>query len=287
MTVKTKKIRSVLCGLVSFILCVSLTLLLMLLTVRATILNAGYAKMIVQTSGYSSLMQTELKEQFVSYGSACNVDESFFDGVFEDVITPELIEKDTQTSLEYFYKHNSEGTIDTSELEGKILTKLTDYAREKGFTVDDSLTENLKVMCKEMGELYVTYVGMFNTSYFASASNVLKRYMPVFNRAIIGLAVFSILATVVIRLSYAKTKNFTRYYIYACSGSALMLAVAPAVALIMRIGSKINVANASLFSFASGFINYTFAAMLVAALIMAVLTGCIVYVRNKAVKQNK
>lgn len=287
MTVKTKKIRSVLCGLVSFILCVSLTLLLMLLTLRATVLNARYAKMIVQTSGYSALMQTELKEQFVSYGSACNVDESFFDGVFEDVITPELIEKDTQTSLECFYKHNTEGTIDTSELESQMLTKLTDYAREKGFTVDDSLTENLKVMCKEMGELYVTYVGMFNTSYFASASNVLKRYMPVFNRAIIGLAVFAILATVVIRLSYAKTKNFTRYYIYACSGSALMLVVAPAVALVMRIGSKINVANASLFSFASGFINYTFAAMLVAALIMAALTGCIVYVRSKAVKQNK
>jgi len=287
MTVKTKKLRSVLCGLVSFILCVSLTLLLVLVSLRVTVLNAGYAKMIVQTSGYSSLMHTELKEQFVSYGSACNVDESFFDGVFDSVITPDRIEKDTQTSLEYFYKHNTDGKIDTTELEGEILTKLTDYAREKGFNVDETLTENLKVMCGEMGELYVTYVGMFNTSYFASASNVLKRYMPVFNRAMIGLAVLAILATVVIRLSYAKVKNYTRYYIYACSGSALMLAVAPAVALIMRIGNKINVANASLFSFASSFINYAFAAMLVAALITAALTCCTVYVRNKAVKQNK
>ena len=100
MTTKTKKIRSFICGLVSFILSVSLTLLFMLVTLRFTVLNAGYAKMIAQTSGYSAHMQQELKEQFVSYGSACNVDESFFDDVFEEIITPKRIVKDTQTSLE-------------------------------------------------------------------------------------------------------------------------------------------------------------------------------------------
>lgn len=284
MTTKTKKIRSFICGLVSFILSVSLTLLFMLVTLRFTVLNAGYAKMIAQTSGYSAHMQQELKEQFVSYGSACNVDESFFDDVFEEIITPKRIVKDTQTSLEFFYKHDAEGEIDTSEIEGKIQEKLIAYADTKGFEINDSLRENLKVMCEEMGDLYVKYAGMFNTSYFMSASNILKRYMPVLNGAMIALAVLAIFATVVIRLSFAKVRNYTRFYIYACSGSALMLFVAPVVALIMRIGSKINVANASLFSFASSFINYSFVAMLVAALIMGVLTGCIAYVRNKANK---
>ena len=256
----------------------------MLVTLRFTVLNAGYAKMIAQTSDYSTHMQQELKEQFVSYGSACNVDESFFDDIFEEVITPKRIVKDTQTSLEFFYKHDAEGEIDTSEIEDKIQEKLIAYAETKGFEINDSLRENLKVMCKEMGDLYVKYVGMFNTSYFMSASNILKRYMPVLNGAMIALAVLAIFATVVIRLSFAKVRNYTRFYIYACSGSALMLAVAPIAALIMRIGSKINVANASLFSFASSFINYSFVAMLVAALIMGVLTGCIAYVRNKANK---
>ncbi len=287
MTVKAKKVRSALCGAVSFILSVSLTLSFLLLAVRITALNSGYAKLIVQSSDYAELMQSELKEQFVSYGSACNVDESFFDGVFTDVITAEQIASDTKTSLEYFYRNKTEDEIDTSETEDRLFDELLKYAEEKGFNIDETLEKNLKVMCEEMGELYVAYVGMFTSSYFDSASNVLNRYMPVINKAIVGFIVISLLSVIVIRLFYAKIKNFTRYYIYACSGATLMLTVGPLAALIMRVGSKINVANASLFCFASNFINYAVASVLLAALIMGVLTVCIAFIRNNAVKENK
>ena len=142
-------------------------------------------------------------------------------------------------------------------------------------------------MASEMGDLYNAYVGMFSSSYFKTISNMLVRYSAILNYAIIGLAVFSLLAAVIVRLSYKKTKNYTRYYIYAGIGATLMLTIAPTAALIMRIGNRINVANQSLYGFASSFINYIFVGMLVAALVMAVLTACVGFVRNRAVKENR
>lgn len=287
MTERTKKIRSIMCGVASFLLSVSLTLLFLCLTVRITALNPSYAVTVAESSDYAELMQKELKEEFVSYGNACNVDESFFDGLFDDVITVEQIESDTKESLYDFFNNEVKDGTDTSNIEEKMLTALEAYAQDKGFALSESVVNNLREMSEEMGDLYNAYVGIFASSYFGTAANLVSRYMPVLNYAVAGLAVFSVLAFIVIRLSYKKAKNYTRYYIYATAGSALMLFVAPAAALMMKIGSRINLANASLHGFASGYINYILAAFIAAAVIMAVICASLVFIRSKAVKDNR
>ncbi len=287
MTKSTKRFRSIMCGIVSYLLSVSLTLLFLCLTVRITALNPSYAVTVAESSDYAELMQKELKEEFVSYGNACNVDESFFDGLFNDVITPEQIESDTKEGLYDFFNNEVKDSIDTSKIEEKILRALEDYAEGKGFALNESVINNLKEMSEEMGDLYNSYVGIFTSSYFSTAANLISKYMPVLNYAVTGLAVFSVLAFVIIRLSYKKAKNYTRYYVYATAGSALMLFVAPAAALIMRIGNRINLANASLHGFASGYINYIFAAFIAAAVIMAVICASFAFIRSKAVKENR
>lgn len=283
MTKKAKKFRCVMCGVVSFLLSVSLTLALMLGAVRVTALNPEYAVKIAEKSGFSEKMLTELKEEFISYGNACNVDESFFDSVFNDIITPEQINADFATVLKDFYADEIKEAVDTSTIETKLLASLETYANSKGFESSKALTESLTDMCTEMGELYNTYISMFSSSYFETAANILTRAIPYATYAVIGLFAFSLAAMIVIRLSFKKRKNYTRYYIYAFSGATLMLAVAPALALVMKIGSKINIANASLYGFASAFINNIFIAMLLSAAIMAVVTAVTVLIRNGAV----
>ncbi len=288
MTKGAKRFRSVLCGLLSFFLSVSLVLLSILGVLKFTVLNSSYTSFICNKSGYAQSVWEEMKEEFVSYGAACNIDESFFDGVFEKIITPQIITEHTKNSIESFYKNTQQDkTAEDEQMKAQFLEALKSYAEEKGFTVNEALIENLEIISGEMLSLYSVYADMFGSSYFKNAANVLERYMPLFKWALIGLTIFALLTIIVIRLSFRKAKNYLRYYIYSTTGAALMLAVAPAAALIMKIGSKINIVNASMYYLASGFINGFFIALLAAAAVMAVITIILAVIRIPAVKKNK
>ena len=87
MTKNSKAMRRVLCGVVSFLLSFFSCLFVMCLVFKFTVLNPSFLVGVEKRSDYAEALHSELKEQFVSYGSAGNVDESFFDSVFENIIT--------------------------------------------------------------------------------------------------------------------------------------------------------------------------------------------------------
>lgn len=277
----TNTFRSILCGTTAFFLSVALTLTALLISMKFTVLNSDYVVFVFKNSNFSESLQTELKDEFISFGSACNIDEEFFDGVFENIITAEKIDSDTEISVRNFYENDVQTDIDYG-IKDSVFEELKKYATVKGYTLDQSIIEELTTISSELEELYDTYVGTFNSSSFKNASHLLARYMPFFNYAVIGLAVFAALAIIIIMASFKKICNSLRFLIYAFSGSTLMLLVAPATALIMQIGSKINIADASLYSFVSNFINYIFVAIIVAACIMAVITTILHIIRIKA-----
>ena len=87
MTKNSKAMRRVLCGVVSFLLSFFSCLFVMCLVFKFTVLSSSFLVGVETRSDYAEALHSELKEQFVSYGSAGNVDESFFDSVFENIIT--------------------------------------------------------------------------------------------------------------------------------------------------------------------------------------------------------
>lgn len=280
----TKAFRSILCGTTAFFLSVALTLTALLISMKFTVLNSDYVVFIFKNSNFSESLQAELKDEFISFGSACNIDEEFFDDIFENTITAEKIDSDIEISVRNFYKNDVQTEIEYG-IKTDVFEELKKYATVKGYKLDRSVIEELTTISSELEELYGTFVGTFNSSGFKNASHLLARYMPLFNYAIIGLAVFAVLAIIIIMASFKKLCNSLRFLIYAFSGSTLMLLVAPATALIMQIGSKINIADASLYSFVSDFINYIFVSIIIAACIMAVITTILHIVRIKT--QNK
>ena len=284
MTKSKKIIRSVLCTVLSFLLALSLTLIGVLCVMKFTVLNPRFTARIAEKSGYAREIWLELKDEFVSYGNACNIDESFFDGIFETVITEKTIDDYPAESITGLYE-GRETEPDLTGLYDQLLSELKVYAADKGFVLDETLNDNLKNMSSEMCDIYRTFAGMFDTSYFKTAFSVMRRYMPVFNKVLIGLCIFAVLTMIVIRLFFAKAKNYLRYYIYAACGSTLMLAVAPAAAMIMKLGSRINVENASLYNFASGFINSIVVGFLIAATIMAAFALVIIIIRLLCIKR--
>ena len=278
---KTKIFRSIMCGLLAFFISLSLMLISTLLVVKLTMLNPNYIVSVLHKSNYSEYLHKELKNEFISYGAACNINESFFDKAFGEVITVEQIDKDTEESLRDFYSNNVQTKADYTGIKDKLFEQLKTYADENGYSLDSNTVENLEVISQELAELYDTFVGTFKSSYFKTAADLLSRYSPLLNYALIGLSVFALLAALVIFLSFGKLKNRLRYIIYATSGATLMLLAAPAAALILRVGNRVSIANASLYGLVSGFINNFFVSVLIACAVMAVITVILHIIRIK------
>ena len=257
MTKNSKAMRRVLCGVVSFLLSFFSCLFVMCLVFKFTVLSSSFLVGVEKRSDYAEALHSELKEQFVSYGSAGN----FYNGEVKD-------------------------SIDTSDIQSELETRLLEYAAEKGFAVDDELKSNIKDMAAQFGDLYNSYISLFSNSYFKSAGNMLKRYNPYADYAAIIAVTLSLIAGLVLRMSYKKRKNVYRYYIYAFSGTALMLLAAPLAAIIGGVGARINIGTKSLYSFASGFMTDTLWAFVFAAAAVAVVTAVFYALRRIFVKKN-
>lgn len=283
----TKVFRSVMCGTLAFLLSVSLMLISSLLVLKFTALNPDYLISILSRSNYSESLKDELKNEFVSYGAACNINEDFFDTVFKEIITAQQIDNDTEVSIRDFYKNQVETNAEYSEIKDKLFEALKVYAVDNGYRINEGTLANLEIIAEELTGVYNAYVGIFKASYFATAADLLSRYMPVVNYALIGIAVFAVITAVVIRLSFKKAKNWLRYFIYASSGTTLMLFTAPAIACVMKIGSKVNIANASLYGLVSGFINNLFVSFIIASVVLAVITVILHLLRASAVKKKR
>lgn len=287
MTKGAKRFRSITCGLVAFLLCLAVTLLCLLSAFKLTVLNPKFTIRVLNSSSYSEELHKELKEHFISYGSATNIDEAFFDEVFEDIITKDQISATTEIAVKNFYGNNVRSEVDTKNLETRLQQALYDYAASKDFEATEELDDNIKTITKELCDMYKAYVGLFNSSYFKTGASMLQRYSPWVDRLMIAVAVFALIAIIVIRLSFKRAKNYLRFFIYASSSSALMLLVGPAIALIMRIGNKVNIANLSLYSFVSSFINSTFICILLFAALMIIITALLAFWRYKKIHKRR
>lgn len=291
MTKTAKRARSVICTVLSFLLSLFVTLSVACAALGLTALNPNFAVKTAVRSQYSEHLATELKEEFVSYGNACNIDETFFDAVFTNTVTPAKIDADTETVLREFYAGEVKDSVHTDELRDALLSDLCKYAQDKGYAVEQTegneMYDNLVTISEELCGIYNAYVSVFSMSVFKTASRMLATYRPyAWYGAAAGAVLFSITA-VLLRLYYQKKKNYLRFFIYGFSSSALMLAVGPAVALCMRIGNNINIASASLYDFATGMLNGVLLAVLLSALVPALITVLLVFVRKNAVKNNK
>ena len=152
--------------------------------------------------------------------------------------------------------------------------------------MDGELKNNIKDMAAQFGDLYNSYISLFSNSYFKSAGNMLKRYNPYADYAAIIAVTLALIAAMVLRMSYKKRKNVYRYFVYAFSGTTLMLLAAPLAAIIGRVGTRVNIGTKSLYSFASGFMTDTLWAFVFAALASAAVTAIFYMLRRVFVKKN-
>lgn len=286
MTKTAKRVRSVLCALLSFIMSLSLTGGVLCLSFYVTALNGNFAVIVIERSQYAELLSQEIKEEFVSYGQASNIDKTFFDSLFESTDTVQRISADTEKILREFYAGDVRDSVSTDDLESILLADLKEYAIQKDYELDDETLENLQTVASELCDIYNSYVSVFSLSYFRTASRMLARYSPYALYAAIACAVMFIVTAVILRLFFNKKKNYLRYFIYAFSGASLMLMAAPIAALVGRVGNRISISSAALYTLASSILNSIFAAVLISALVPILCTVILAILWHRAYRKN-
>lgn len=286
MTKTAKRVRSVLCALVSFIMSLSLTGGVLCISLYVTALNSNFAVSVIERSQYAELLSEEIKGEFISFGQASNIENTFFDSLFESTDMVQRISKDTEQMLRDFYAGNVHDSVSTDDLEAMWLEDLKEYATQKDFELDDEMLENLQTVASELGDVYNSYISVFSLSYFRTASRMLARYSHYALYAAVACAVMFIVTAVILRLFFNKKKNYLRYFIYAFSGASLMLLAAPLAALIGRVGNRISISSAALYTMASSILNSIFAAVLISALVPILCTVILAILWRRAYRKN-
>lgn len=286
MTKTAKRVRSVLCALVSFIMSLIITGGVLCTALYATALNANFAVSVIGRSQYAELLSEEIKGEFISFGQASNIESAFFDSLFENTDMVQRISTDTEQVLRKFYTGNMRDSVFTDDLEEILLADLKEYATQKGFELDGEMLENLQTVAVELCDIYNSYVSVFSLSYFRTASRMLVRYSPFALYAAAACAVAFIVTAVILRLFFNKKKNYLRYFIYAFSGASLMLLAAPLAALIGRVGNRISISSAALYTMASSMLNSIFTAVLIFALVPILCTVILAILWVRAYRKN-
>ena len=196
------------------------------------------------------------------------------------------ISSDTEKVLREFYADDVRDSVSTDDLEAKWLEALKEYATQKGFELDGETVENLQTVAFELCDIYNSYVSVFSMSYFRTASRIMARYSPYVLYAAVACAVMFIVTAVILRLFFNKKKNYLRYFIYAFSGASLMLLAAPLAALIGRVGYRISLSSAALYTMASGLLNSIFTAVLISALVPILCTVILAILWYRAYRKN-
>lgn len=267
--------------LLSFSLSVLIALSTVLAVTAATVMNSKYAVRALQRSQFGEIELERIKEHFISYGSAGNVEESFFTEYFEINISAKTVTQDMAKTVRALY--TDEDISSDKYFFDELYLALNDYAEKMYMDVEDTdIAHGIKQFTGDLIELYRRYVSI---PYTASISPQLKSIKDLLPVALLFLAFLTIACACVIFFSFRK-KTLPLSYIGASLGAAgLMLTAFPLTVLLTRQAERFTLTDEAFRSFFIEFINGFTVSLIVsgAVLFAAFVIICVsVLSRSKA-----
>ncbi len=280
---KTKKLRSAVAVIISFLMSICIVATVIVGVVRLTALSPSYARRVIMNSGFGEKKSNELKTELVSYGNACNIGDDFFDGFFEKTLTKELIEQD---AVKYFLLIYSElkPSVDTAHLEEPLKAALIEYAEKNGYAEDETLDEDINLIVGEMCEIYS---GVLSVPSVSTVHSLITKAKSLSDIALFAAAGGFVLTGLMLLFMFKPKVYSVRYLIYAFSGAFLMLLAAPLYLRISNVVGKVNVVSKSLYSFIVSFGNGVLDSVIIGACVCAVITAVLSLIYIKLSKKVK
>ncbi len=260
---KRGRMRNIISWILSFILCLFLTLLALLIVVQATLLSPVFFKAQVEKSNYTAHVIEDMEEIFVSYGMSSGFDEAFFTSVLSET----GVRADIDAEIDRLYTPDLAGA-DVDGFQNNLTDMLLENVRTRDIEITDEVTQAVSYLAEVCAQTYGEGVRLPLASYAAGALRTLRTPMVM---ATIALALLSLFVLFFL-FSLRRRKTFCRYAIYATSGSALLLLAPAVLALLSGRIDKIGLTGKALYFLATTYVRQGIFMLVCMAGVMALLT---------------
>lgn len=240
-------VRKAVVYLLSFFLSLFLFLTSIIMIIQLTFLNSGYMRSKLSESNYYDNVMTEAESEFISYGSASGFNEQFFQAVL-DINDVQL---SVNHSLSTLYGEDS-GTDNSFKFQEDLKSRLGENLKERKITVTPEISKGVQLLANTCSSAYSQYISIPYANEIKPYLLGLKKPLILLECMLCFLAVISIL--LILRLSRWPHRAF-RAYIYAASGTILMLFLFPVIFLISGKAENIAMISKSLYALSVSYLN--------------------------------
>lgn len=233
------KIKSVIYGVLSFILSLDLFALAICGVLETTFFNTTFLFDNMNASHYFDEKRDEITDSLVNLSYASGLEESFFD----DLVSEVMINTDTQQYLEDYFA--GDGTfIDTTQFEEVFNTALDEYIETNNIENVDQ--ESRDYLVDQGAWIYRTSLEIPLFTRLSAYILTLKNAMPF---VIGGLAAVALIICLIMILTNYWKHRAVRYICYATSGAFIAVAVIPAAIVLSGKITQANFASRALYNF--------------------------------------
>lgn len=272
-----KIISIILSFFISFLLFITLSLTV----VNQTILNVNYCISSMEKTDYYDMLSSGIESQLKYYSAASGFSEDVFDGTVD---TKELTEN-VNGSVNALYTGNKV-KINTSSLEKNLRNNFISYANNNNIVITNDISTSIDELVSECITTYEKYISVSILSYISPFIIKATNIVP---KIIIGLLILIVILFAAILMINKRKYRAIRNYIYAVSGSAMMLAALPLVYFISGKIYKIGLSFKPIYDLVVYYVNNIFIDFIkysaLLCLVVAVLSVIYCVLKKKSIEE--
>lgn len=271
------RLKQFFCIISSFLLAVSLTVLVLFTCMKMGFANTSQITKAFQDSNYYNSVYNTMMGDCENEAIVSGLSSEVFDGVFS-------LNELTAYCNTYISSllNNQEYSLDTSGMEQKLSENIRNYATSNNLTVDGDIDDVIKNFTSTIAAYYESAVQFPYFDQIASMFRLLDRLLLYILPC---MAVFSvILIILLIRLNTFKKNRIFRYLAYSTLSSAISILVVPVFCYITGFYKKLAISPEYVYKYIVAYIENGLTFFVIAGVLLFAL-GIIFIIVSAMIKK--
>lgn len=271
------KLRTGISYLFTFFLAFFLFVIVLMSSVRFTLMDQGYFLERMDEVKYYNNTATELNRLIKQNARAAGFEVSSFESLVK--------EEDIRDAMINYEKQKLAGESVTISVDGfkeRMETTIRTYINNNNLVVDQSVQQSLDQFVNACVEKY-SYLTQF--PYLDVYGNLMNLYQKGY---MIGLPLLSIVAIALgffVSRLHKSSRRIRRFYAYGLIGAGLLVAVAPMVLYALRFFEKINLEPKYMYDLLVSMTRTLLMSNIIVGLVLIILGILVTYIKPKKKKK--
>ena len=273
----SKKIRTILYCVLSFVLSFVLFFLSLSTVFQFTLLNSEFIYGSMNSTSYFLDKRDEVTKSLINLGNASGFDKEFFDGLVDEL----MVNEDTHSYLKAYYSGEKQH-LDTTNFKRVLNDAIDEYVEEKH--IENINRKNIDYFVSKAA---LIYRDTLEIPLYAELYVYIKSIVKIMPYVLIGLVVFAVIICLVFVLTNKWKHRVLKFICYATSGAFLSVALIPTVILLSGKIKQINLTSRALYDLFVLIGNELCITLLVCALLFLVVSVVLYFSHTKMRKKAK